>query len=356
MSALADSTPVAAAAAPVPHSPGRRAWQRFRCNRLGLVSLALFAALLLLGLGAELISNERPIVARYEGRLYFPLLANPADSAIGGLLPTAADWLDPRLQQRFAQGSGNWMLRAVNPYGASVIDFNAPDTYPSRPDSAHWLGTDERGRDMIAALLYGFRVSALFGLALTAIGTLIGIVIGALQGYFGSRVDLVGQRLVEIWSGMPELYVLIVVASLFEPSIAVMLLILSLFGWITLSDYVRAEFLRNRNLDYVKGARALGLTPLQVMVRHVLPNSMTPVITFLPFRMSDSILILAALDFLGLGVGEALPSLGELLRQGHDNLDAWWISVPTFVLLVATFLLLTFVGNALRDAYDPRKG
>jgi len=356
MSAIAVPAPEIAAATAAPRSPGRRAWLRFRRNRLGLASIGIFAGMLLLSLAAELLSNERPLVASYRGRLLFPVIDNPADTAVGGRLPTPADWIDPSVQKRFGKGTGNWMIRAPNPYGAQAVDFNLPVMYPAPPNAAHWLGTDERGRDMIAALLYGFRVSALFGLALTAIGTLIGIAAGALQGYFGGGVDLIGQRLVEIWSGMPELYVLIVIASLFEPSILVMLLILSLFGWITLSDYVRAEFLRNRNLEYVKGARAIGLTPLQVMVRHVLPNSMTPVITFLPFRMSDSILTLAALDFLGLGVGESMPSLGELLRQGHDNLDAWWISVPTFLLMVVTFLLLTFLGNALRDAYDPRKG
>ena len=332
-----------------------RAWNRFRRNRLGFASLALFAVMLAVSLAAELLSNERPVVARYQGRLYVPMLNDPTDAALGGALPTPADWFDPSLLQRFQRGTGNWMISPLNPHGPRSVDFNSTTTFPAPPDRKNWLGTDERGRDVGAELLYGFRVSVLFGLALTAIGTMIGIVAGAVQGYFGGRIDLIGQRLIEIWSGLPELYVLIVVASLFEPSIAVMLLILSLFGWISLADYVRAEFLRNRNLDYVKGARALGLTPVQVMARHVLPNSLTPVITFLPFRMSDAMLTLAALDFLGLGVAESLPSLGDLLRQGHDNLYAWWISVPAFALLVVTFLLLTFMGNALRDAFDPRQ-
>jgi len=311
--------------------------------------------MLVLSLGAELLSNERPLVAKYQGQLFFPVVHNPADALLGGRLPTPVDWLDPVVADRFRVGTGNWVLLAPNGFGPRAIDFNSTTLFPSRPDSTHWLGTDERGRDMVAALLYGFRVSALFGLALTAIGTALGIVAGAVQGYFGGRTDLIGQRLIEIWSGMPELYVLIIIVSVFEPSIGLLLLTLSLFGWISLADYVRAEFLRNRNLEYVKGARALGLAPLQVMVRHVLPNSLTPVITFLPFRMGDSMLTLAALDFLGLGVGETMPSLGELLRQGHDNLYAWWISVPTFLLMVLTFLLLTFIGNGLRDAYDPRK-
>ena len=223
------------------------------------------------------------------------------------------------------------------------------------PSAANWLGTDEAGRDMVARLLYGFRVSLLFGLALTAVGTAIGLVMGALQGYFGGRVDLGLQRLIEIWASIPELYLLIIFASIFAPSLLLLLVLLSLFGWIGLSDYVRAEFLRNRGLEFVKAARALGLSNLQIIRRHVLPNSLTPVITFLPFRMSDAILVLVSLDFLGLGVPPGTPSLGDLVRQGKSNLDAWWIIVPTFVALTLTLLLLTFIGEALRDAFDTRK-
>ena len=208
---------------------------------------------------------------------------------------------------------------------------------------------------MVARLLYGFRVSIWFALALTVVGTLIGILAGALQGYFGGRVDLFLQRFVEVWGAVPELYLLIIFASIFEPSLLLLLVLLSLWGWMGLSDYVRAEFLRNRNLEFVKAARALGLSNRQIIWRHVLPNSMTPVITFLPFRMSAAILALTSLDFLGLGVPTSVPSIGELLKQGKDNLDAWWIIVPTFLLLVVTMLLLTFIGDALRDAFDTRK-
>ena len=208
---------------------------------------------------------------------------------------------------------------------------------------------------MVAGLLYGFRVSLLFGLALTAVGTAIGLAMGALQGYFGGRVDLGLQRLIEIWASIPELYLLIIFASIFAPSFLLLLVLLSLFGWIGLSDYVRAEFLRNRGLEFVKAARALGLSSGQIIWRHVLPNSLTPVITFLPFRMSDAILVLVALDFLGLGVPPGTPSLGDLVRQGKSNLDAWWIIVPTFAALTITLLLLTFIGEALRDAFDTRK-
>ena len=207
---------------------------------------------------------------------------------------------------------------------------------------------------MTARLLYGFRVSIYFALALTVAATVLGILIGAVQGYFGGRVDLFTQRIIEIWSAVPELYLLIILASILSPSIPLLIVVFALFGWIGLSDYVRAEFLRNRNLEFVKAARAMGLSNWQIIWRHVLPNSMTPVITFLPFRMSDAILFLTSLDFLGLGV-TGLPSLGDLLRQGKENLDAWWISVPTFVVLVTTLLLLTFIGDALRDAFDTRK-
>jgi microcin C transport system permease protein len=217
------------------------------------------------------------------------------------------------------------------------------------------LGTDDRGRDVLSRLIYGFRLSILFGLALTIVGVSVGIITGSLMGFFGGKFDLISQRLIEIWSAMPELYLLIIFASIFNPSIWLLIILLAAFGWMGLSDYVRAEFFRNRALEYVRAARALGLTNLQIMRRHILPNSLTPVITFLPFRMSAAILSLTSLDFLGLGVPPGTPSLGELLSQGKSNLDAWWISLSTFVVLVTTLLLLTFMGEALRDAFDSRK-
>ena len=217
------------------------------------------------------------------------------------------------------------------------------------------MGTDDRGRDLLAQLIYGFRVSVLFGLALTAVGVLLGVLAGAVQGFFGGKTDLAFQRLTEIWGSMPELYLLIIFSALFAPSVSLLLVLLSLFGWMGLADYVRAEFLRNRQLDYVKSAQALGASNRSIIFRHILPNSMTPVITFLPFRMSGAILALTSLDFLGLGVPPGTPSLGELLNQGKNNIDAWWISLSTFGVLVITLLLLTFMGDALRDALDPRK-
>jgi microcin C transport system permease protein len=226
---------------------------------------------------------------------------------------------------------------------------------PAPPSAANWFGTDDRGRDVLARLLYGFRISVLFALALTLFGTVIGILTGALQGFFGGKTDLAMQRFIEVWSAMPELYLLIIFSAVFDPSISLLLILLGLFGWMGLSDYVRAEFLRNRQLDYVRAARALGLSDAQIMWRHVLPNSLTPVVTFLPFRMSAAILSLTSLDFLGLGVPPGTPSLGELLAQGKNNIDAWWISLSTFAVLVVTLMLLTFMGDALRDALDPRK-
>ncbi|WP_238945474.1 ABC transporter permease [Vandammella animalimorsus] len=337
-----------------PLSPRRRAWQRFRRNRLGYWSLLLFAALLLLSLMAELLSNDKPLLMRYEGRIYLPLLHSYPETTFGGDFETETDYLDPLILQRITS-AGNWALFPPNRYGPKTINYysSAPD--PAPPSRQNWLGTDNRGRDLLAQLIYGFRVSVLFALALTAIGVALGVAAGAVQGFFAGKVDLVGQRFLEVWGSMPELFLLIILSAIFQPSIGLLLLILSLFGWMGLSDYVRAEFLRNRQLDYVKSARALGVGNWQIMRRHILPNSMTPVVTFLPFRMSAAIASLVALDFLGLGVPPGTPSLGELLNQGKSNLDAWWIGVFTFLLMVLTLLLLTLMGDALRDALDPRK-
>lgn len=339
---------------PVSPSPSRRAWLRFKRNRIGYVSLLLFAALALLSLCAELVSNDRPLIMSYQGQYYFPLLKDYPETLFGGDFETPADYLDPYLAQRLG-ADGNWALYTLNPYGADTINYFARSPHPSAPTRANWLGTDDRGRDLLAQLLYGFRVSVLFGLALTATGVLLGLAAGAVQGFFGGRTDLFMQRLIEIWGSMPELYLLIIFSALFAPSVALLLILLSLFGWMGLSDYVRAEFLRNRQLDYVKAARALGVGDGQIIWRHILPNSLTPVLSFLPFRMSAAILALTALDFLGLGVPPGTPSLGELLSQGKNNIDAWWISLSTFGLLVVSLLLLTLMGDALRDALDPRK-
>ncbi len=336
-------------------SPGQRAWQRFRRNRRGYMSLWIFAIAVAVSLLAEVLSNDRPLVVRYEGQFYFPLLNSYPEKTFGGDFETPTDFLDPFIEQSIREGE-NWAIYPLNRYSFNSLNYFAPSPNPAAPSSVNWLGTDDRGRDVLARLLYGFRVSVLFGLALTAIGVVLGIVMGAIQGYFAGKVDLVIQRFIEIWGSVPELYLLIILASVFEPGLLILLVILSLFGWMGLSDYVRAEFLRNRSLDYVTAARALGLSNFQIIWRHVLPNSLTPVIAFLPFRMSAAILALTSLDFLGLGVPSSTPSLGELLAQGKANLDAWWISLGTFGVLVALLLLLIFIGEALRDALDTRRG
>lgn len=310
--------------------------------------------MVLLSLAAELVSNDRPWMVRYEGKTYFPLVNDYPETVFGGDFETPTDYLDPFIQEQITRGD-NWALFAPNRYGPKTLNYFAEAPNPAPPSAANWLGTDDRGRDLLAQLIYGFRVSVLFGLALTAIGVLLGVVAGAIQGFFGGKIDLAFQRFIEIWGSMPELYLLIIFSAVLAPSVALLLVLLSLFGWMGLADYVRAEFLRNRQLDYVRAARAMGLSNGQIIWRHVLPNSLTPVVTFLPFRMSAAILALTSLDFLGLGVPPGTPSLGELLSQGKNNIDAWWISISTFAVLVITLLLLTFTGDALRDALDPRK-
>jgi len=334
--------------------PARRAWRRFRRNKLGFYSLVLFCTLVALSLCAELISNDRPLLVRYEGSYYFPMVKDYSEKTFGGDFDTKTDYLDPYIRERLSRG-GNFAVYTLNPYGPNTLNYFAKEPNPSRPTRDNLLGTDDRGRDLLAQLIYGFRVSVLFALALTVTGVLLGMLTGALQGYFGGKTDLLFQRFIEIWGSVPELYLLIIFSAVFAPSVALLLVLLSLFGWMGLSDYVRAEFLRNRQMDYVRAARALGVSNLHIIWRHILPNSLTPVVTFLPFRMSGAILALTSLDFLGLGVPPGTPSLGELLSQGKNSIDAWWISLSTFAVLVMTLLLLTFMGDALRDAMDPRK-
>jgi len=329
-------------------------WHRFKNSRMGYVSLWIFMILFGLSMGAELIANDKPLVVRYEGKFYFPIVKSQPERVFGGDFATPTDFLDPDIRHNITS-NGNWAIYPPIPYSYETLNYFSKVPNPAPPSLDNWLGTDDRGRDVLSRLIYGFRLSILFGLALTIVGVSVGIITGSLMGFFGGKFDLVSQRLIEIWSAMPELYLLIIFASIFNPSIWLLIILLAAFGWMGLSDYVRAEFFRNRALEYVRAARALGLTNLQIMRRHILPNSLTPVITFLPFRMSAAILSLTSLDFLGLGVPPGTPSLGELLSQGKSNLDAWWISLSTFVVLVATLLLLTFMGEALRDAFDSRK-
>lgn len=313
----------------------------------------MFLLVFVSSLGAELISNDKPFLVVFEGGYYFPYLKSYPETTFGGFFETETDYRDPFFAETMDR-DGNRAYFPINRYYFDTINYDLTGPVPSPPTRENILGTDDRGRDVFARLLYGFRLSILFGLALTCVGTLIGIVCGAVQGYFGGRTDLFFQRFIEIWGSMPELYLLIIFASIFKPSALFLLILLSFFSWMGLSDYVRAEFLRGRNMDYVRAAQALGVGNLVIMYRHLLPNGMTPVITFLPFRMSASILALTSLDFLGLGVPPSTPSLGELLAQGKANIDAWWLSLSTFTVLVGSLILLIFIGEALREAFDPR--
>ena len=331
-----------------------RRWRRFKANKRGYYSLILFSICFFLSLGAELLSNDKPLLVSYQGNLYFPMLKAYPETTFGGEFETETDYQDPFVKRRLTSGA-NYALFPLNPHGFASINLQLNQPVPSPPDADNYLGTDDRGRDVLARLLYGFRLSVLFAFVLTFIGTIIGIITGAVQGYLGGRTDLFMQRFIEIWSAMPELYLLIIFASIFKPSVLLLLILLSIFGWMGLADYVRAEFLKGRNLDYVKAAKALGVGNITIMFRHLLPNGMTPVITFLPFRLSGSILALTSLDFLGLGVPAPTPSLGELLAQGKNNIEAWWLSLTTFGVLVGTLVLLIFIGEALRETFDPRK-
>ncbi len=335
-------------------TPMRRGWLRFRRNKRGYYSLVIFLLVLFFSFGAEIICNDKPLLVHYQGSYYVPLLKSYPETMFGGFFETETDYKDPFFLETVDR-DGNWAIYPPIRHDYNTINYMIDGPVPSQPTSDNILGTDDRGRDVFARLLYGFRISVLFGLALTAVGTLIGILAGSIQGFLGGRTDLFFQRFIEIWGSMPELYLLIIFASIFQPNIMLLLILLSLFSWMGLSDYVRAEFLRGRNMEYVKAARALGVSNPVIMYRHLLPNGLTPVITFLPFRMSASILALTSLDFLGLGVPPSTPSLGELLAQGKANIDAWWLSLSTFLVLVGTLILLIFIGEGLRETFDPRK-
>lgn len=337
-----------------PQKLSSRRWRRFKANKRGYYSLVIFSICFVLSLGAEFLSNDKPLLISYQDHFYVPLLKAYPETIFGGVFKTEADYQDPFVRKQITT-NGNYALFPPNPHSFDSINLRIRQPVPSPPDSRNYLGTDDRGRDVLARLLYGFRLSVIFAFILTFIGTVIGIITGALQGYLGGRTDLFMQRFIEIWSAMPELYLLIIFASIFKPSVLLLLILLSIFGWMGLSDYVRAEFLKGRNLDYVKAAKALGVGNITIMFRHLLPNGMTPVITFLPFRLSGSILALTSLDFLGLGVPPPTPSLGELLAQGKNNIEAWWLSLTTFGVLVGTLILLIFIGEALRETFDPRK-
>ncbi len=328
-------------------------WNSFLKNNRNKYSLLIFVALFTLSLFAEIISNDKPILLVMDDKIYVPILISYTDKEFGGYFDTEADYKDEFLTSRLKEDS-NWAIFPINPHSYDSINISQSTPNPASPSIHNYLGTDDRGRDVLARLIYGFRLSVLFAFALTAIGIIIGIFFGAIQGYFAGRVDLFMQRFIEIWSSMPELYILIIFSSLFEPSVFLLIILLSLFGWMGLSDYVRAEFLKGRNMEYVIAARTLGLSNTKIILKHILPNSMVSVITFLPFRISGAILILTSLDFLGLGVPPDTPSLGELLAQGKENIEAWWLSLSTFLVLVGTLLLLIFIGEGIRESLDSR--
>jgi len=331
----------------------RRRLDSFRRNRRGFWSLWIFLAVFLVTLFAEFIANDRPILVHFNGAWYFPVFADYPETTFGGEFPTAADYRDPAVKKLItAQG---WMLWPVIPFSYGTINYDLPSPAPSPPSRVNWLGTDDQGRDVLARLIYGFRISVLFGLVLTALSSVIGVAAGAVQGYFGGLIDLGFQRFIEIWSGLPMLYLLIIMASFIEPSFWWLLGLMLLFSWMSLVDVVRAEFLRARNFDYVRAARALGVSNRLIILRHVLPNATVATITFLPFILNSSITMLTSLDFLGFGLPPGSPSLGELLAQGKANLQAPWLGVAAFFVLASMLSLLIFVGEAVRDAFDPRK-
>jgi len=339
---------------PVHLSPGQRAWLRFKMNRRGYYSLWLFSIVFILSLFAEFISNDKPLIVNYQDTYYFPVFKFYKETEFGGDFETEADYQDDYVRG-ILTSNGNWMLEPLNNFSYTTINYDSSLPNPAPPSEFNAIGTDDRGRDVLARLIYGFRLSILFAIALTIIGTGIGILAGMIQGYFGGRTDLFFQRFIEIWGAMPELYLLIIFASIFQPNVWLLIILLSMFGWMGLSDYVRAEFLKGRNMDYVKSAKALGLSNSGIMFRHLLPNSLTPVITFMPFRVSAAILALTSLDYLGLGVPPDTPSLGELLAQGKENISAWWLSFTTFGVLVGALMMLIFIGEAVREALDTRR-
>ena len=332
----------------------RRRLNNFKANKRGYYSMWVFLALFGLSLLAELIANDKPIVLHINGETHFPVFTLVTEQEIGGELPIEADYSDPYVKNLIEE-AGGWMISPIIPYSYDTIDLYIETAAPAAPSAQHWLGTDDGAKDTLARLIYGFRLSVAFGISLTIASSLIGISVGALQGYFGGLVDLIGQRLVEIWASLPALLVLIILSSILEPNVGWLLVILLFFSWMALVSVVRAEFLRARNFDYVRAARSLGVSNLTIMRRHVLPNAMVATLTFVPFILSGAVTTLTALDFLGFGLPAGSPSLGELMAQGKNNLHAPWLGLTGFFTLAVLLTLLIFVGEAARDALDPRR-
>ena len=331
-----------------------RRLQSFCRNRIGLYAFWLFMILFVASLFAEFIANDKPLVLSYRGQWLFPVVEQYNDRYFGGDFDTEADYRDPHLQS-LIEDSGGWMIWPLIPYHYQTVNYNLTAPAPTPPSLDNWLGTDDQARDVLARLIYGFRISVLFGLALTLFSSVIGIAAGAVQGYFGGLTDLLMQRFIEIWGGLPVLYMLIILSSVVAPNFWWLLGLMLMFSWMNLVGVVRAEFLRTRNFDYVRAARALGVDNRTIMIRHILPNAMVATLTFLPFILSASITTLTSLDFLGFGLPPGSASLGELLSQGKNNLQAPWLGVTAFVAVGFILVLLIFIGEAVRDAFDPRK-
>ena len=331
----------------------RRRLDNFRANKRGYWSLWIFLVLFFVSLFAEFVANDKPLLVYFKGEVFLPVFTVYPETRFGGEFETEAEYRDPFVKELInAEG---WMVWPLVPYSYQTINYDLPVPAPAPPSAENWLGTDDQARDVVARLLYGFRISVLFGLALTAMSSVVGVVAGAVQGYFGGITDLVFQRFIEVWQGLPVLFLLIILASVVEPNFWYLLILLLLFSWMALVDVVRAECLRVRNFEYVRAARALGVGHSGIIIRHVLPNATVSALTFMPFILSGSVTTLTALDFLGFGLPPGSASLGELLQQGKANLQAPWLGISGFVVIALMLSLLVFVGEAVRDAFDPRK-
>lgn len=328
-------------------------WSQFKANKRGYWSLWIFSLIFLLSLIAELWINDKPIMVSYQQNWYFPIIEDITEDRLGGDFDIITDYRDPYMIEQI-QKEG-WILWPLVPFYFDSINFELTQAAPSPPDSINYLGTDDQGRDLLARLVYGFRISVLFALTLTIISSIIGIMIGAIQGYYGGKVDLLGQRILEVWEGLPMLFMLIILASFVEPTFSWLLGLMILFSWPSLVSVVRAEFLRGRHLEYVKAAKALGVTDSKIMFKHILPNAMIATLTFMPYLFTGALTTLTSLDFLGFGLPLGSASLGEMVAQGKDNLHAPWIAITAFVSLSTILILLVFIGEATRDAFDPRK-
>lgn len=325
----------------------------FKKNKRALISFYMFLILFVISLLSEFIANDKPLILKYQNSFYFPIFNTYQDKDFGGDFPTPADYKDPFIIKNIEQNG--WMLMPIIPFSFNTVDYDINVPTPSAPDTKHWLGTDDEGRDIVARILYGFRLSVIFSFLLTLISSVIGIITGAIQGYFGGKIDLIFQRVMEIWETLPQLFIIIIIASIFTPSFWSLLIILIAFSWLSLTGLVRAEFLRTRNMEYVKAAKAMGASNFRIMFKHILPNAVIATITFVPFLLAEGITALTALDFLGLGLPAEYPSLGDLVRQGKDNLQAPWIGITIFIVLSMLLSLLIFIGEGVRDAFDTRK-